>query len=179
MKKQNFTTQSMVKTGMFTAVLAVLSILQIPMPTGVPLTLQTFAMALCGYVLGSWSGTGAVALYLAVGTVGVPVFAGMKGGIAVLTGPTGGFLFGFLFLAWLCGAGVGKNKITAMGAGLIGLAFCHLLGMLGFVLAAGVSLPQAFVTVSLPYLVKDALSVAVAMQVGAVLRNRLAGYVYQ
>ena len=179
MKNQNVTTQSMVKIGMFTAVLAVLSVLQIPMPTGVPLTLQTFAVALCGYVLGAWPGAGSVALYLAVGTVGVPVFAGMRGGIAVLTGPTGGFLFGFLFLAWLSGASVGKNKITAIGSGLVGLAFCHLMGILGFVLAAGVGIPQAFVTVSLPYLVKDALSVAVAMQVGAVLRNRLSGYVYQ
>ena len=55
-EKMKISTKTIVTVGMFTAVLAVLSILQIPMPTGVPITLQTFAMALCGYVLG-WSGS--------------------------------------------------------------------------------------------------------------------------
>lgn len=77
---------------MFTAVLAVLSILQIPMPTGVPITLQTFAMALCGYVLGWQSGVAATLLYIVLGTVGVPIFAGMSAGPGVLFGYTGGFI---------------------------------------------------------------------------------------
>ena len=178
MKKQDLTVRSMVRIAMATAVLSALSVLQIPMPSGVPLTLQTFAVALCGYVLGAWAGAGSVALYVAIGTVGIPVFAGMKGGIAVLVGPTGGFLFGFLFMAWLCGAGAGKNRVTASAMGLAGLACCHLCGVSGFVLATGAGYLQAFVTVSLPYLLKDALSVAVAVQAGAVLRRRLAaGYV--
>lgn len=180
MKEQNMTTQSMVKIAMSAAVLAVLSVIQIPMPSGVPLTLQTFAVALCGYVLGCWPGLSAVGLYIAVGAVGIPVFAGMKGGIAVLVGPTGGFLFGFLFLAWSCGAGVGKSKMTAVAMGLAGLFFCHLLGVSGFVLAAGATYPQAFMTVSLPYLLKDALSVSVAVQAGALLRRRMySGYVFK
>lgn len=173
-KKQNLTTQSMVKIAMSAAVLAVLSVIQIPMPSGVPLTLQTFAVALCGYVSGRWSGMGAVGIYMAAGAVGIPVFAGMKSGIAVLAGPTGGFLFGFLFLAWFCGAGVGKNKVVAVALGLAGLFFCHLLGISGFALSADVGHLQAFVTVSLPYLLKDVLSVAAAAQVGALLRRRTA-----
>lgn len=52
MKEHSFSTATITTIGMFTAVLAVLSILQIPMPSGVPITLQTFAVALCGYVLG-------------------------------------------------------------------------------------------------------------------------------
>lgn len=178
MRKQDMTTQSMVRIAVFTAVLSVLSVLQIPMPSGVPVTLQTFAVALCGYVLGAWAGVGSVALYVAAGAVGIPVFAGMKGGIAVLVGPTGGFLFGFLFMVWLCGAGAGKNKAVAAAMGLAGLVCCHLSGISGFVLATGAGYPQAFVTVSLPYLLKDALSVAAAVQVGALLRKRLvSGYV--
>ena len=51
MKKSKLTTKQIVLTGMMTAVLAVLSIVTIPLPTGVPVTLQTFAMAFCGYVL--------------------------------------------------------------------------------------------------------------------------------
>ena len=55
--KTSSKTQSIAMIGMFTAVLAVLSILQIPMPSGVPITLQTFAVALCGYCLGKKNGT--------------------------------------------------------------------------------------------------------------------------
>lgn len=73
-------TKTIATVGMFTAVLSVLSILTIPMPTGVPVTLQTFAMALCGYVLGTKRGTASTVLYILLGTVGVPVFAGMTGG---------------------------------------------------------------------------------------------------
>ena len=73
-------TKTIVTVGMFTAVLSVLSILTIPMPTGVPVTLQTFAMALCGYVLGWKKGTSSTLIYILLGTVGVPVFAGMTGG---------------------------------------------------------------------------------------------------
>ena len=53
MKNSNTSTQTIAMVGMFTAVLAVLSILQIPMPSGVPITLQTFAVALCGFSVSS------------------------------------------------------------------------------------------------------------------------------
>ena len=88
-EKMKISTKTIVTVGMFTAVLAVLSILQIPMPTGVPITLQTFAMALCGYVLGWQSGVAAPLLYIVLGTVGVPIFEGMSAGPGVLFGYTG------------------------------------------------------------------------------------------
>ena len=79
MKKSKLTTKQIVLTGMMTAVLAVLSIVTIPLPTGVPVTLQTFAMAFCGYVLGWKLGGASSALYLILGAIGVPVYAGMSG----------------------------------------------------------------------------------------------------
>lgn len=93
---------------MMTAVLAVLSIVTIPLPTGVPVTLQTFAMAFCGYVLGWKLGGASSALYLILGAIGVPVYAGMSGGFGALLGPAGGFIFGFIPMAMLCGAGIKK-----------------------------------------------------------------------
>ena len=105
-------TKDMILTAMLTAVLAVLSIINIPMPSGVPITLQTFAVALCGYVLGSRWGTLSTFLYVLIGTIGVPVFAGMQAGVGILLGPTGGFLFGFIPMAFLAGFGIkSKNKI--------------------------------------------------------------------
>ncbi|MDO5389657.1 MAG: biotin transporter BioY [Eubacteriales bacterium] len=172
--KEQFNVRSMVMIGMFTAVLAVLSILEIPMPSGVPITLQTFAVALCGYVLGWKRGAACGALYLLIGTIGVPVFAGMSGGISKLLGPTGGFIFGFIFLAGLCGVGAAcKNKMLAVIAGLVGLAVCHLLGAIQFSVVTNTGFVQSLLLVSVPYLVKDVLSVIGALLAGSILRKRL------
>ena len=89
--------------GLFAAVLAVLSQLAIPMPGAVPLTLQTFGVALCAYVLGWKLGTLSYLIYFLLGLAGVPVFSNFTGGIGKLFGPTGGFLIGF-FLDIYCSA---------------------------------------------------------------------------
>ena len=69
----------------------------------VPLTLQTFAVFLIGLSFGWRLGGITVALYLLEGALGLPVFAGGKGGLIVFTGPTAGYLAGFLLAATACG----------------------------------------------------------------------------
>ena len=77
----------------------------VPLPfSPVPVTGQTFAVLLLGAALGRSRGAAAVLAYLAEGAAGLPVFAGGLAGPAVLLGPTGGYLFGFLPAAWICGA---------------------------------------------------------------------------
>ena len=76
------------------ALIAVCSWINIP--TTVPFTLQTFAVAFAGYVAGRAKGTAAVAVYLALGCIGAPVFSGFTGGAEKFVSPTGGFLAGFL-----------------------------------------------------------------------------------
>ena len=175
MKEHSFNTATITTIGMFTAVLAVLSILQIPMPSGVPITLQTFAVALCGYVLGRKNGTLCVLLYLLLGFAGVPVFTGMTAGIGKLVGYTGGFLYGFLFLAFFCGLGLHlKNKVASFGLGVVGLLICHVLGAFHYSIIAQITFPAAFLLVSVPYLVKDILSVLGAMLVAVVILKTLA-----
>ncbi len=167
-------TKTIVMVGMFTAVLSVLSILTIPMPTGVPVTLQTFAVALCGCVLGWKRGLSSVVIYLMLGTVGVPVFAGMTGGPSWLASFSGGFLWGFLFLSALCGVGMmQKNIILRLLFGLAGLAICHLLGVIQFSMVASSSIPVSFMAVSVPYLVKDVISVVGAFLVALPVRKAL------
>ena len=92
-EKKKITTKSIVMTGMFAAVLAVLSQIAIPMPSGVPVTLQTFAVALTGFVLGMKLGTAATAVYVMIGALGAPVFAGFSVGLGILLWKTGGFIF--------------------------------------------------------------------------------------
>ena len=168
--KTSSKTQSIAMIGMFTAVLAVLSILQIPMPSGVPITLQTFAVALCGYCLGKKNGTLCVALYLILGFVGVPVFTGMTAGIGKLFGYTGGFLYGFLF----CGLGSQlKNHAVGVLVGVVGLLICHVLGAFHYSVIAATGFGPAFLLVSVPYLVKDVLSVIGALVVALVIKKTL------
>lgn len=174
MDKKAMDVKGIVVVGMFVAVLGGLSVVQIPMPSGVPITLQTFGVALCGYVLG-WKRAGvAVGVYVLIGAVGVPVFSGMRGGFGVLLGPTGGFLVGFLALGVLCGVGLRlKGVFWGMLFGGGGLLVCHLLGALQFAFLTGRSLGEALVLVSVPYLVKDMISVVGAYYAGKILHKSI------
>lgn len=169
--------------AMFAAVISVLSILTIPTPWGVPFTLQTFAIALAGFVLGKKCGTASAALYVLIGFVGVPVYAGMKAGPGVLFGTSGGYLFGFILMAFFSGLafelrGSQKNKTTGMILSivfaLIGLACCHILGSIQLKFVIGSTLLYAFSVGSLPYLIKDIASVAAAYLIAIAVRNALA-----
>ena len=166
MKKSKLTTKQIVLTGMMTAVLAVLSIVTIPLPTGVPVTLQTFAMAFCGYVLGWKLGGASSALYLILGAIGVPVYAGMSGGF--------GALLGFIPMAMLCGAGIKKGfPGKPFVLGIAGLAVCHAFGVVQFSIVTGNTIPASFLAVSVPYIVKDVISVVVAEILGVAVRKAL------
>lgn len=155
--------QKMVVTGVMAALLIVLSQISIPLPTGIPVTLQTLAVALCGYVLGPVLGTLSVGVYLALGAVGLPVFAGFSGGLGSFVGMTGGYLWAFLPMAFLCGLGARRGgKAWALLLGALGQAVCHLCGAFQFAAVMSLSPWQAFLTASAPYLIKDALSLVLA-----------------
>lgn len=168
-------TQTIVTIGMFAAILSVLSVLAIPMPSGMPVTLQTFAVALCGYVLGAKRGVMTVFVYLLLGAIGIPVYAGMHGGISWLFSYTGGFLWGFVLLALLCGTAVTRKHIAAqVGASGIGLVICHALGVLHYAQVAALTIPAAYLAVSAPYLIKDIISLAGAYAAAVSIRKRIA-----
>lgn len=173
MKK--ITTKSIVLVGMFTAIQVVLAQISIPMPWDVPLTLQTFAMALTGVVLGWKLGTLSTIVYILLGAVGVPVFANLKGGAHMLVSYTGGFIWGFIALTLLCGLGM-KLKCKYLGVlpGMVGLAICHLLGSFQYAQVSGRGFVEAFMLVSVPYLIKDVASVIIAFLVGIQINKRLA-----
>lgn len=172
--KNGLTIKKLVMIAMFSAVIAVCSQISIPLPVGVPITLQTFAVALCGYLLGTKSALISVAVYISVGTVGVPVFSNFKGGIGVLFGKTGGFIAGFLLLVLLCGIGIKRKHATfAIALGLLGLASLHLFGSVWYAYLSRISLSASVLAVSVPFIVKDAVSVAFAYFFAARLRNIL------
>ena len=154
-------TIDLVQVALFAAIIAVMSQISIPTPFGVPISLQTFAVALCGYFLGAKKGPAALLVWIAVGAVGVPVFAGFKGGFAALLGVTGGFIYGFIPLVLLCGLEL-KNKALRIALGAAGILACHLCGVLQYALLMGIDFLQSFLTVSVPFLIKDFASIAAA-----------------
>ena len=164
----------LVMTGVFAALLAVFSQISIPTPTGVPITLQTFAVALCAYVLGWKLGVLAVGVYLALGAVGLPVFSGFGAGFGTFLNVTGGFLWGFLFMALLCGLGIEtKRAVLAIPLGVLGLLLCHLCGVLQFGLLSGRPFWESCLLVSVPYLLKDTISVVLAYLAAKAVRISL------
>ena len=167
-------TLNLILAALFTAVTAVLSQTAIPTPFDVPLTLQTFAVALCGYTLGIKWGLASILTYILLGTAGVPVFSGFKGGVQVLFGATGGFIFGFIFLTLFCGAAaLIKNKYLKALPGIAGPAICHLLGSAQYALIYKIAFVPSFLLVSAPYLIKDVISLAAAFFVSVYIKKLL------
>lgn len=139
--------------AVFAALIAVFSLTPIPAGViGVPITLQTLAVALAGLVLGAWRGFLATLLYVLVGLAGLPVLAGGSAGIGVLAGPTAGYLLSFPLAAAVTGAiaGYGLQRgrklryLWLAGAALAGAVLVTTpLGILGIMVNAGLSLPAA------------------------------------
>lgn len=169
-------TKNLTFMALFAAVIAVCAQITVPMPSGVAFTLQTFAVALCGYLLGPAYGTLSVLVYLLLGAVGAPVFSAFHGGFHVLAGKTGGYLWGFLPMAALCGMaarGKGRWKILPYFWGVPGLLLCHLFGTLQNMLLAGGGFWALLMVYSVPYLLKDFLSLAAAAMLAGRLRPQL------
>lgn len=147
--------------ALFAAITAVLSQIAIPMPSQVPVTLQTFAVALCGYCLGAKKGTAAILVYILLGAVGIPVFTGFKGGIACIASFTGGFIYGFLPFVFLSGISVNRRTARIL-LGFAGLAVLHFFGVLHYSLLTSNGFIESFFLVSAPYMIKDLISVVLA-----------------
>jgi len=161
-------------TAMSTAVIAILSQTAIPLPSGVPVTLATFAVALAGYFSGSLCAVLSATVYLVLGAAGLPLFTGFSGGIGHILGPSGGFISGYIPLALICGtAGKIKNAPLAILLGITAMLSCHAIGILHFAAVTARTVYEAFVTASLPFLIKDVISVAAAYFISKILRRRL------
>ena len=131
-----------------------------------PVTLQTLGVMLAGCVLGRWRGASAALLYLALGAVGLPVFAGGAGGLAAFAGPTGGFLIGFPVGAFVAGACVEASRRYRVPLGVIGSIVGGVLAVYAFgvpYLAWKASLPLSdALALMLPFLAGDALKAVLA-----------------
>jgi len=161
-------------TGMFTALIVVCSQLSIPMPAGVPMTLQTFIIPLAGIVLGAKRGTIATCIYLLLGAVGLPVFAGFSGGFGILFGITSGFLLSFPPLALFAGLGSRYDNKVKTAAGLIlGAVLNYTAGMVMFAALTGTGIGYAFTACVLPFIPTAVIKIVLAEIVGLQMKKTL------
>ena len=133
--KKGLTTKEMILTALFAAIITICAWISIPIGA-VPITLHTFAVFCAINLLGGKNGTLSFIVYLLLGIIGLPVFAGFKSGIAVVLGPTGGYLWGYLLMCLLYWGGtklLGKKLPVRVVLMTLGLAICYLFGTIWFV----------------------------------------------
>lgn len=179
-------TRSVAYVGMTVALLTVSSWIALPLGP-VPFTLQTFVLAFALLVLRPTECLAALGAYLALGAVGVPVFSGMRGGIGMLAGPTGGFLWGFVVGAMLAlvlnekkGSGAffslpGKRSGIAhdYAVCLVFLIASYLCGWVQLIAVTGMGPVPALLTAIVPFIIPDLAKLAIAVAVARSVKQAL------
>ena len=150
-----------------TILIALAAQVSIPVPgSPVPITGQTFGVLLSAGALGFRRGIAATLLYLVLGIVGLPVFAHGSHGTEIILGATGGYLVGFVLAAAVVGRlaelGWDRNLVGAIGAMLIGSALIYAVGVPWLMAVAHFDLATALDKGMIPYLIGDAIKLALA-----------------
>ncbi len=151
--------------GLLAALTAVGAQIQTPLPfTPVPIVLSNFFAILAGLVLGPRLGTASQVVYVLLGAVGAPVFAGFHGGPQILIGPTGGYLVGFILAAAASGALAGPRPgaARAIAAAAVGAALIYVVGVPWLAVTTHISLRRAVKLGMLLFLPGDAFKVVMA-----------------
>lgn len=172
----NLKTQNIVICGLFAAITAVLAQISIPLPfTTVPLTMQIFAVALAGLLLGSKRGFVAILIYVLLGAIGLPVFAQMSGGLGVLLGPTGGFLLGCPFMAFVIGyiSERTSSKLYILLSMVLGLGVVYTTGTIMYSVVTNSTIGQSIMYCVVPFVVVDLIKLFLATSVGVLVSKRV------
>ena len=178
---KKLTTYQLTLTAVMAAVICVLGPISIAIPVSpVPISLASMAVYLAVTVLGMKLGTLSCLIYLLLGLVGIPVFAGGSAGAAKLFGPTGGYLIGYLFPALIAGAFVGRfaeNKwkniaFAALGM-ILGTIVLYALGTAWLAYSAGMDFQAALWAGVIPFIPGDLVKMVIAVLLGSAVRGRL------
>lgn len=160
------------RIGLFTALTIIMSQISIPMPYGVPMTMQTFIIPLVAFLLGKKEGTYVSIIYMILGLVGLPVFAGFTGGLSIILGPTGGFILSFPLMAYCSGiASEKESKISVISWLVIGAILNYLVGMFYFSLMTSSTLMVAFTACVLPFIPTAIIKIVLVYFVGEKLKK--------
>ena len=177
----NFKTRDMAYCALMAVLIAVCSWISLPLGP-VPFTLQTLGVFCALGLLGGMRGTVSIAVYILLGLVGVPVFAGFSGGLGALLGSTGGYILGFLIsglVYWLITARFGSGWIASIVGMALGLLACYAFGTAWFMVVyaqstGAIGLGTALGWCVTPFVIPDACKIVVAL----VLTRRIRAHVH-
>ena len=175
MKKPKLTVKDMAYCAIGAALLSVSAWISIPMPQ-VSFTMQSFAVFFILGLLGGRRGTISSGIYLFLGFVGLPVFSGFRGGVGVILGVTGGYIWGFLLaglLYWAVTSLLGKCLHIRLIAMILGMAVCYSCGTAWYLHAYGGSIGPVLATCVVPYLLPDGVKIGLAVS----LSQRLSRFI--
>lgn len=174
---KNLKTVDLVIIALSAAILCILAPVSIPLGfTPIPLTLGLFAVVMAGILLGSVRGMVCVLVYILLGAAGLPVFSGYTAGIPKIAGPTGGYLWGYLFLAFLTGFFVERFRqkwyMCLVGA-ILGTAVCYGFGTVWLGVQLSMGPMEALWAGVLPFLPFDFIKIILAVAVCCPVRAAL------
>lgn len=163
----NLTTKEITLVAIFPALMAATAWISIPIGIGAPITLQTMFVMMAGLLLGKKLGTISILVYVILGAIGLPIFAGFQGGFGVILGPTGGFIISFILMAYFIGfmknVKIINNEIINISVILvIANLIVYMIGgaYMGFVLNISLS---STVAILVPYIFGDILKLIIAL----------------
>ncbi len=169
-------TRQLILIGLFAGLTAIGALLTIPLPfSPVPVTLQIFFTLLAGVILGSRGGALSQIIYLLLGGIGLPVFAGGNAGFQFLVGPTAGYLWGFVMAAYVVGLITEKKSTLQMDliAMVTGLILIYLFGTLILYWVLDITLTKALAMGVIPFLIGDVIKVLIAAILSDQLRKKI------
>ncbi len=161
--------------AIFTTLTTLGAFVRIPLPfTPVPITLQTFFVLLGGAMLGATAGSSAQSLYLILGASGLPIFAGARGGLFHLAGPTGGYLIGFVLAAYLVGKMVERKNslISLILAMLAGTGVIYFFGGLQLASLLRIGIRETLYLGVIPFVPGDILKFVSVVLVYKIIRAK-------
>lgn len=164
MNRSNVKTKELILCALFTALTAVCSQIIIPLPM-IPINLALFSVHLSGALLGAKYGSSSMIVYVALGALGAPVFAGFMGGLGYLFGKTGGYIIGYIICALVVGYLAKKGTFDFKHLCLymvIGLLLCYIFGTVWFMLIVKCDIVSALMWCVIPFLPGDAVKIALA-----------------
>lgn len=172
-------TKDMILISLFAVLISVCAWISIP--ASVPFTMQTFGIFSATAILGGKRGTIAICIYLLLGSIGLPVFAGGTSGIGILLGSTGGYMIGWVLaglITWAAEAVFERKTWVTVLSMLAGLAGCYALGTAWFIVIYGreagrIGLGAALSMCVLPFIIPDLVKIALAL----IIRKRLIRFV--
>ena len=171
---KNFSTKDMVFTALFAAIFCILAPFSIPIGE-VPVSVTNFLIYITIYAIGLKKATVSYIIYLLLGFVGLPVFAGFTGGFQYIVGYSGGFIISFPLVAFIIGFVSEKtdNMVLILLSTILGLIVSYTIGTLVFSLVTNASISASLAACVIPFIFTDLLKCFIATFIGLKLKENI------